>query len=194
MQTSLSPSLVKQLVADHPVVPQDNISEFLDRVWARLPASELYEPDEFLKIMGPIFQPATYDPSCSSTRKAACLRLKSRTPMRRCTANSSSPARTRTSRRAATSLKGIHSLVRRDQTEEAALMAQLAEMHFQPRSTRLWFMEPEEAIAFLLDSYPSWWRTGACTAKRPSPATKCACRSRSFPPRWRATKRKNGSP
>ena len=62
VQTSLSPSLVKQLVADHPVVPQDNISEFLDRVWARLPASELYEPDEFLKIMGPIFQPATYDP------------------------------------------------------------------------------------------------------------------------------------
>lgn len=34
-------------------------------------------------------------------------------------------------------------------------MAQLAEMHFQPRSTRLWFMEPEEAIAFLLDSYPT---------------------------------------
>ena len=46
-------------------------------------------------------------------------------------------------------------IVRRDQTEEAALMAQLAEMHFQPRSTRLWFMEPEEAIAFLLDSYPT---------------------------------------
>ena len=34
-------------------------------------------------------------------------------------------------------------------------MAQLAEMHFQPRSNKLWFMEPEEAIAFLLDSYPT---------------------------------------
>ena len=66
---------MKQLVADHPVVPQDNISEFLDRVWARLPASELYEPDEFLKIMGPIFQPATYDPKLFLDEEGSLLTL-----------------------------------------------------------------------------------------------------------------------
>ena len=33
-------------------------------------------------------------------------------------------------------------------------MSELAAMDFQSRSNRLWFLEPEEAISFLLDSYP----------------------------------------
>ena len=33
-------------------------------------------------------------------------------------------------------------------------MNELSGMDFQARSSKLWFLEPEEAIAFLLDSYP----------------------------------------
>lgn len=69
------PALIKELVANHPTVPQDNLSEFLDRVWARLPASELYEPEEFLKIMEPIFQPATYDPKLFLDEEGSLLTL-----------------------------------------------------------------------------------------------------------------------
>lgn len=60
--------------------------------------------------------------------------------------------------------------MRRDQEEENNLLTQLADMRFQPRSNRLWFMEPEEAIAFLLDAYPSLvenWRVyGEATLSR----------------------------
>ena len=155
VQTSLSPSLVKQLVADHPVVPQDNISEFLDRVWARLPASELYEPDEFLKIMGPIFQPATYDPKLFLDEEGSLLTLEVQNTYETVHGEFVLPGPNPDFQTGSYVFEGHTFLVRRDQTEEAALMAQLAEMHFQPRSTRLWFMEPEEAIAFLLDSYPT---------------------------------------
>lgn len=43
---------MRNLIYEKPVVPHEEISEFLDRVWTRLPASELYEPQEFLKLMG----------------------------------------------------------------------------------------------------------------------------------------------
>ena len=155
VQTSLSPSLVKQLVADHPVVPQDNISEFLDRVWARLPASELYEPDEFLKIMGPIFQPATYDPKLFLDEEGSLLTLEVQNTYETVHGEFILPGPNPDFQTGSYVFEGHTFLVRRDQTEEAALMAQLAEMHFQPRSNKLWFMEPEEAIAFLLDSYPT---------------------------------------
>ncbi len=155
VQTSLSPSLVKQLVATRPVVPQDSISEFLDRVWARLPASELYEPDEFLKIMGPIFQPATYDPKLFLDEEGSLLTLEVQNTYETVHGEFILPGPNPDFQTGSYVFEGHTFLVRRDQTEEAALMAQLAEMHFQPRSNKLWFMEPEEAIAFLLDSYPT---------------------------------------
>ena len=46
-------------------------------------------------------------------------------------------------------------LVRRHQEEENDLLTELASMGFQARSNKLWFLEPEEAIAFLLDQYPA---------------------------------------
>ena len=42
----------------------------------------------------------------------------------------------------------------RHQEEENQLMQELSSMGFQARSSKLWFLEPEEAISFLLDSYP----------------------------------------
>ena len=61
-------------------------------------------------------------------------------------------------------------LLRRAQEEEASLLSQLSEMRFQPRNNKLWFMEPEEAISFLLDSYPTLlqnWRVyGEATLSR----------------------------
>lgn len=155
VQTSLSPALIKELVANHPTVPQDNLSEFLDRVWARLPASELYEPEEFLKIMEPIFQPATYDPKLFLDEEGSLLTLEVQNTYETVHGEFTLPGPNPDFQTGSYVFEGHTFLVRRDQTEEAALMTQLAEMHFQPRSNKLWFMEPEEAIAFLLDSYPT---------------------------------------
>ncbi len=154
IQTSLSTSLIKGLVSNHPVVPQDNISEFLDRVWTRLPASELYEPEDFLRIMEPIFQPATYDPKLFLDEEGSLLTLEVQNTYETIhgefTMNGPNPD----FQTGSYVFEGRTFLVRRDQNDEANLMAQLTEMRFQPRSNKLWFMEPEEAIAFLLDSYP----------------------------------------
>ena len=154
VQTSLSPTLVKELVANQPAVPQDNIPEFLDRVWARLPASELYEPEEFLKIMEPIFQPATYDPKLFLDEEGSLLTLEVQNTYETIHGEYTLPGPNPDFQTGGYVFEGHTFLVRRDQAEEAALLTQLAEMRFQPRSNKLWFMEPEEAIAFLLDSYP----------------------------------------
>lgn len=154
VQTSLSPTLVKELVGNPPEVPQDNISEFLDRVWTRLPASELYEPEDFLKIMEPIFQPATYDPKLFLDEEGSLLTLQVQNTYETIHGEFTLPGPNPDFQTGSYVFDGRTYLVRRDQDEEANLIAQLAEMRFQPRSNKLWFMEPEEAIAFLLDSYP----------------------------------------
>ncbi len=154
VQTSLAPSLVKELMANHPHVPQDSIPEFLDRVWARLPASELYEPEDFLRIMEPIFQPATYNPKLFLDEEGSLLTLEVQNLYETVHGEFTLPGPNPDFQTGGYVFEGHTFLVRRDQAEEAALMAQLAEMRFQQRSNKLWFMEPEEAIAFLLDSYP----------------------------------------
>ncbi|MCR5563701.1 MAG: DEAD/DEAH box helicase [Desulfovibrio sp.] len=155
VQTALDPALVRTLIYEHPVIPKDDISEFLDRVWTRLPSSELYEPQHFLKLMEPFFQPATYNPKLFLDEEGSLLTLEIDNIYE--------------TRHGEFSLKGPNPdfqtgsytygeqtfLVRRHQEEEAHLMDELLEMKFQPRSNKLWFLEPEEAIAFLLDSYPS---------------------------------------
>ncbi len=154
VQTSLSPTLIKDLVANNPTVPQDNISEFLDRVWARLPASELYEPDEFLKVMEPIFQPAVYNPKLFLDEEGSLLTLEIQNTYETIHGEFTLPGPNPDFQTGSYILEGHTFLIRRDQQEEANLISQLTEMRFQPRSNKLWFMEPEEAIAFLLDSYP----------------------------------------
>ncbi len=154
VQTSLSPTLIQALVANQPTIPQENIPEFLDRVWARLPASELYEPEDFLKIMEPIFQPATYNPKLFLDEEGSLLTLEVQNTYETVHGEFTLPGPNVDFQTGGYVFEGHTFLVRRDQSEEAALIAQLTEMRFQPRSNKLWFMEPEEAIAFLLDSYP----------------------------------------
>ncbi|RRD71864.1 MULTISPECIES: DEAD/DEAH box helicase [unclassified Desulfovibrio] len=154
VHTGLYPSLVRNLIYERPVVPYEDISEFLDRVWTRLPASELYEPQQFLKLMEPVFQPATYNPKLFLDEEGSLLTLEIdniyETRHGEFTLNGPNPD----FQTGSYTHEGQTYLVRRHQEEEAQLMAELTAMDFQARSSKLWFLEPEEAIAFLLDSYP----------------------------------------
>lgn len=154
VQTGLYPSLVRNLIYERPVVPHEEISEFLDRVWTRLPASELYEPQQFLKLMEPVFQPATYNPKLFLDEEGSLLTLEIdniyETRHGEFTLNGPNPD----FQTGSYTYGGQTYLVRRHQEEEAQLMNELSGMDFQARSSRLWFLEPEEAIAFLLDAYP----------------------------------------
>lgn len=155
VQTGLYPSLVHNLIYERPVVPQEEISEFLDRVWTRLPSSELYEPQQFLRMMEPVFQPATYNPKLFLDEEGSLLTLEIdniyQTRHGEFTLNGPNPD----FQTGSYTYEGQTYLVRRHQEEEAQLMNELAGMDFQARSSKLWFLEPEEAIAFLLDSYPT---------------------------------------
>lgn len=154
VQTGLHPALVRNLIYERPVVPHDEISEFLDRVWTRLPSSELYEPQQFLKLMEPVFQPATYNPKLFLDEEGSLLTLEIdniyETQHGEFTLAGPNPD----FQTGSYSSEGQTYLVRRHQEEESQLMTDLAAMQFQPRSNRLWFLEPEEAITFLLDYYP----------------------------------------
>lgn len=154
VQTGLPPALVHDLLHENPVVPTDQISEFLDRVWTRLPASNLYEPDEFLKTMQPLFQPASYNPKLFLDEEGSLLTLEIEniyeTIHGEFILNGPNPD----FQTGSYASGGSTYLVRRHQQEEAELISTLQSVGFQGRSNRLWFLEPEEAIAFLLDSYP----------------------------------------
>jgi len=154
VQTGLYPSLVYSLIHERPVVPHNEISEFLDRVWTRLPASELYQPEEFLKLMEPVFQPASYNPKLFLDEEGSLLTLEVdniyETKHGEFSLNGPNPD----FQTGSYAYEGQTYLVRRHQEEEAQLMAELVGMDFQSRSSKLWFLEPEEAITFLLDHYP----------------------------------------
>ena len=154
VQTSLSLPLVQDLLYNRPVVPQDEISEFLDRVWTRLPATNLYEPEKFLKLMEPIFQPATYNPKLFLDEEGSLLTLEIENIYETMHGEFLLGGPNPDFQTGSYSYSGSTYLVRRHQEEEAELMNMLADMGFQARSNKLWFLEPEEAIAFLLDSYP----------------------------------------
>ncbi|GHU99025.1 Snf2 family protein [Deltaproteobacteria bacterium] len=155
VQTCLNPELVHKLLHDCPVVPHEEISEFLDRVWTRMPASELYRPQEFLKLISPIFQPATYNPKLFLNEEGSLLTLEIdniyETVHGEFTINGPNPD----FQTGSYAYKGKTYLVRRHQEKEAQLLTELARAGFQSRSTKLWFLEPEEAIVFLLDVYPA---------------------------------------
>ncbi|MDR2056548.1 MAG: DEAD/DEAH box helicase [Desulfovibrio sp.] len=155
VQTSLQPGLVHMLIRERTVVPHEDISEFLDRVWTKLPDSDLYRPQEFLKLMAPIFQPATYNPKLFLDEEGSLLTLEIdniyETVHGEFTINGPNPD----FQTGSYTYQDKTYLVRRHQEEEAQLLAELAQTGFQSRSSKLWFLEPEEAIAFLLDSYPA---------------------------------------
>ncbi len=170
VQTCLSHKIIQSLVNTPPTIPSEDIPEFLDRVWTRLPSSELYEQDEFLKIMEPVFQPASYNPKLYLDEEGSLLTLEIQNVYETVHGEFALVGPNPEFQTGSYVYDGKTFLVRRDQTEEAALIQELSDMRFQPRSNKLWFMEPEEAITFLLDSYPSLierWRVyGEATLSR----------------------------
>ncbi len=170
MHTCLSNQVIPSLVHTSPVIPQEDIPEFLDRVWTKLPASELYEQDEFLKIMEPVFQPATYNPKLYLDEEGSLLTLEIQNVYETIHGEFTLPGPNPDFQTGSYIYEGKTFLVRRSQSEENDLLTQLSDMRFQPRSSRLWFMEPDEAISFLLDSYPTLlenWRVyGEATLSR----------------------------
>lgn len=170
VQTCLNHQVIQSLVHSGPVVPQEDISEFLDRVWTRLPASELYEQEEFLRIMEPVFQPATFNPKLFLDEEGSLLTLEIQNVYETVHGEFTLPGPNPDFQTGSYVYEGHTFLLRRNQLEESNLLSQLTEMRFQSRTTKLWFMEPEEAIAFLLDSYPTLlenWRVyGEATLSR----------------------------
>lgn len=170
VQTCLNHDVIQSLVQASPVIPQEDISEFLDRVWTRLPSSELYEQEEFLKIMEPVFQPGSYNPKLFLDEEGSLLTLEIQNIYESIHGEFILPGPNPDFQTGSYVFEGQTFLLRRAQEEEASLLSQLSEMRFQPRNNKLWFMEPEEAISFLLDSYPTLlqnWRVyGETTLSR----------------------------
>lgn len=154
VQTGLHPNMVRNLIFERPVVPHDEISEFLDRVWTKLPSSELYEPQQFLKTMEPVFQPATYNPKLFLDEEGSLLTLEIDNIYETKHGEFTLPGPNPDFQTGSYTYTGQTYLVRRHHEEEIQLMNELSNMQFQSRSNRLWFLEPEEAITFLLDFYP----------------------------------------
>ncbi len=154
VQTGLNLALVHDLLYARPVVPQEEISEFLDRVWTRLPSNNLFEPQNFLRLMAPIFQPATYNPKLFLDEEGSLLTLEVENIYETIHGEFLIGGPNPDFQTGSYAYSGATYLVRRHQAEEAELLELLSSMGFQQRSNKLWFLEPEEAIAFLLDSYP----------------------------------------
>ena len=144
VQTGLYPSLVHNLIYERPVVPHDEISEFLDRVWTKLPSSELYEPSQFLQLMEPVFQPATYNPKLFLDEEGSLLTLEIDNVYETKHGEFTLPGPNPDFQTGSYTCDGQTYLVRRHQDEEAQLINELTSMQFQSRSNKLWFLEPED--------------------------------------------------
>ena len=112
------------------------------------------EPQQFLKIMEPVFQPATYNPKLFLDEEGSLLTLEIDNIYETRHGEFTLPGPNPDFQTGSYAYQGQTYLVRRHQEEENQLMQELSSMGFQARSSKLWFLEPEEAISFLLDSYP----------------------------------------
>jgi non-specific serine/threonine protein kinase len=152
--TSLENRLIRELSQTPPQIPQKDLSEFLDRVWTRIPASSLHNEDDFLKSIEPAFMPASYRPKLFLDEEGSLLTMQIQniyeTTHGEFIINGPNPD----FRTGSYAFEGATYLVHRDHEQELELVSTLADMKFQPRSAHYWFLEPEEAIAFLLDAYP----------------------------------------
>ncbi|MDR0827615.1 MAG: DEAD/DEAH box helicase [Desulfovibrio sp.] len=154
VHTIVEPRLVQELTHNPLDVPQEDISEFLDRVWSRLPATALYEQEDFLQRMEPFFVPAKYNPKLFLDEEGSLLTLQIQNVYETMHGEFIMPGPNPDFQTGSYSYEGKTYLVRRCQDEEAALTNMLLEIKFQPRNSRIWFLEPEEAVNFLLDVYP----------------------------------------
>ena len=154
VQTGLRPQLVQELVSESPIIPHADISEFLDRVWTKLPASDLHGQEEFLERMQPIFVPAEYRPKLYLNEEGSLLTLEIQNIYETEHGEILLPGPNQDLQTGSYQFEGKSFLLRRKQEEEEILLSTLMDMDFQPRHNALWFLEPEEAITFLLDAYP----------------------------------------
>ena len=154
VQTGLDPELVQQMVEQNPIIPHADISEFLDRVWTAIPASDLHGQEDFLERMGPIFAPATFNPKLYLDEEGSLLTLTIQNVYDTEHGEVILPGPNPDLQTGSYHSEGRSYLVRRSQDEEALLFSELQGMGFQARSNAVWFMEQEEAITFLLDHYP----------------------------------------
>lgn len=154
VQTSLDPELIQSLTVERPSIPQPDISEFLDRVWTQIPAHDLYNQEEFLEHMEPILVPASYDPKLYLDEEGSLLTLEIQNVYDTLHGEYTLIGPDPELQTGSGQYDGSSFLIRRDQASEAALLETLTTMGFQPRSNSVWFLEPEEAINFLLDAYP----------------------------------------
>ena len=154
VQTGLEPELILELVQQKPLVPHSDISEFLDRVWTRLPASDLHGQEEFLSRMAPFFVPCEYSPKLFLDEEGSLLTLSIQnvyvTEHTEVFLSGPNPD----FQTGSYNYEGKSFLLRRDQDAEHELMSKLMDMNFQARNNANWFLEPEEAVSFLLDFYP----------------------------------------
>lgn len=154
VQTGLHPNLVQELVSESPIIPHSEISEFLDRVWTRLHASDLFGQEEFLERMAPIFVPAKFNPKLYLDEEGSLLTLQIQNVYETEHGEITLSGPDQDLQTGSYQFEGKSFLVRRDQAMEEDLLSSLIEIGFQSRSNSMWFLEPEEAINFLLDSYP----------------------------------------
>ena len=152
--STIDSHLVQELACTPLTVPEEDISEFLDRVWSRLPSSALYAQEDFLRRMEPYFVPAAYNPKLFLDEEGSLLTLQIQNVYETIHGEFIMPGPNPDFQTGSYSFEGKTFLVRRQQEEEAALTNMLLEIKFQPRNSRVWFLEPEEAITFLLDIYP----------------------------------------
>ena len=155
VQTGLDPELIQEMVHQRPFIPHGDIPEFLDRVWTRIPVSDLHDQEDFLERMEPIFVEATYNPKLFLDEEGSLLTLKIQNVYDTEHGEATLPGPNPDLQTGSYHMEGKSSLIRRAQDEEARLFAELLDMGFQARNNHTWFMEQEEAIAFLLDHYPS---------------------------------------
>ncbi len=154
VQTGLDPLLVQELVEEQPIVPHGDIAEFLDRVWTTIPTSDLIGQEDFLERMQPIFVPATYDPKLYLDEEGSFLTLQIQNTYVTEHGEVALDGPNPDLQTGSYQVGGKAFLLRRTPEKEQELISRLNSMHFQSRNPSIWFLEPEEAITFLLDAFP----------------------------------------
>ena len=155
VHTDLGLSLLRELLEKPPLVPQEDIPEFLDRVWTKIPSSSLHGQEDFLERMEPVFVPARYAPKLFLDEEGSLLTISIQNIYETAHGEFELPGPNPDFQTGSYSFENSTYLLRRAQNEEDALLALLIDMKFLPRSAKMWFLEPEEAVNFLLDAYPT---------------------------------------
>ncbi len=152
--STLDTELILKLIKEPPIIPHNELSEFLDRVWTKIPSSNLYGQEEFLERMKPIFVSARYNPKLFLDEEGSLLTLQIQNVYETEHGDVVVGEINPTFQTGSYQFEGRSFLIRRDQKAEEELINKLIEMGFQSRTNSMWFLEPEGAINFLLDYYP----------------------------------------